>query len=797
MTEVIEKTICTHCGDDCQNENHHIEDKYFCCNGCKMVYTLLNENGLQNYYVFEDKPGISQKNEKNNSYDFLEEEDIQQKIITFKEGEYARVVLHLPDIHCSSCLFLLENLHRLNEGVSSSKVNFSKKEATIVYNHTTTTLKTLVQLLDKIGYAPHFSFDDLDEKSTKKSNKKLLYQLGLAGFGFGNIMLLSFPEYLGYHQASLKMYVGYINIALALPILLYAGKDYLISAYKGLRYNHLNIDVPVALGMITLFTRSVYEILSGTGEGYLDSLSGFIFFLLIGKWFQSATYSSLNFDRTYKSYFPISIPIKVNEKWVNQSLDKIEIGDTMLIKNQELIPTDGLIVNGKGSIDYSFVTGESDTVVKSVGEKILAGGKQVGSSIEVTCVSKVDESYLTQLWNENTFKETTESSASKLINGISKYFTYVILVIAILSLFYWYPKDPSTAFKVFTSVLIVACPCALALSIPFTYGNILRLLSKVGFHLKSIHTIEDIQDIDQIIFDKTGTLTDNHQMKCKYYGKELSAEQQSFIRSSTHHSSHPLSKAISEYLSDYPIVDIDEYTDLVGKGFRSKKGNQTLRVGSAAFIFGTQSEDSGVFIEIDGTYVGYFKFEHQLRRNIEPILENLDQDYTLHLLSGDTDREKMRFSKLFEEENIHFYQKPKDKLNYVQNLQESDHKVMMIGDGLNDAGALKQSQVGVVISDKVNNFSPSCDCIIQAKVFHKFKEFLAYAEYSKKTIYGAFLLAFLYNTIGMYFAITGNLSPVIAAILMPLSSISVIVYGVVMSYIGFRFYGLQSMESDK
>ena len=792
MQESVESKIaCAHCGDPCESSEYNIDDAIFCCNGCQMVFGLLNDNGMSAYYQYEARPGITQKDQNTSGFDYLEDKKIVGKLLEFQEGGISKVTLHLPDIHCSACLWLLENINKLNSGIIQSRVNFPDKKATITYRDSDTNLRNVVTLLNSIGYAPRINYDSLDQSSSKSTyDKKLLYKLGLAGFSFGNIMLLSFPEYLGFDKASYLFHIGYINIILAIPVLLYSGIDYIKSAISGIKFGNMNIDLPIALGMITLFSRSVYEILSHNGEGYLDSFTGFVFFLLIGRWFQSFTYQALDFDRNYKSYFPISALVKSGAEWITKSIDNLNPGDIIRIRNQELIPADGILEKGKARIDYSFVTGESDLISKKTGEELFAGGKHQGESIEVNIAKKVDQSYLTQLWNEDTFKERGVSESSKLVSLISKYFTFVVISIAIITMIFWWIQDVGMAFNTFTAVLIVACPCALALAIPFTYGNILRLLSRGGFYLRNVATIEDIQDIDHIIFDKTGTITNSSAIDISYHGKTLTLDQKSLIKSACSHSSHPLSKAIVKELDDATLIDIDRYEDVIGSGFHATAEETKLKLGSSTFIFGTEikKKEHGVFIEIDGTYIGYFKFEHSFRENIKEIIGGLQKGFQLSVLSGDTDQEHSRIRRLFGEgSHVYFNQTPKDKLLKIKHLQKQGQKVMMIGDGLNDAGALKQANVGIVISDKANNFSPACDGILDANKFGTLLNQLKYLRIAKYIIYGAFMLAFLYNGVGLAFAVTGHLSPVVAAILMPLSSITIIVYGVVMSYLGYQY----------
>lgn len=783
---------CHHCGEACEDDQSSFEfnEKIFCCQGCLMVFQVLNENGLHSYYSLNQNPGRKVNEGSKSDYSFLDEEAIQNELIQFDDNGICSIDLKLPQIHCTSCLWLLENLFKLNEGIKSAKVNFVQRKARIVFEKSEISLRELVELLSSIGYAAEFTLESL-ENNNKKTNydKRLLYKLGLAGFAFGNIMLLSFPEYLGFSNGSQLFYLGYINIILAIPVLFYCGWDYIKSAFLAIRFRELNLDVPIALGMIVLFGRSTYEILFNIGEGYLDSFTGFVFFLLIGRWFQSFTYEALDFDRNYASYFPISAMVKIQENWFSRSLKDIKEGDTLLIKNQELVPCDSIISKGRARVDYSFVTGESTLSTKNKGDKVLGGGRHSGSPIEVKVLKSVDQSYLTQLWKEKVFSNTKASYINRSIQKISTYFIYIILVIASISLFYWSIIDASRSFEIFTAVLIVACPCALALSIPFTYGNMIRLLSKKGLYLRNTETIEQIQDVNHIVFDKTGTLTNPKDIKVTYEGMALSEADKSLLKSACTLSFHPLSQAISKSFVDSPLLEIQDYKDFIGEGFTASSGNNRLIVGSSEFVFGTKMiDEKGVFVSLNGSYVGHFTFQHGLREGTKDLFQHFSDFFKIHILSGDNKSESDKYEYLVKEKKqLVFGQNPSEKLKFIKKAQEEGDCVMMVGDGLNDAGALKQADVGIVFTDEGTNFSPACDAIYIAKYTASFENLLKYIHQAKYIIYGAFTLAFLYNIIGLYFAVTGQLRPVVAAILMPVSSITVIIFGISMSYLLFLF----------
>jgi len=353
---------CYHCGVDC-DDSINWNEKVFCCAGCQLVYQLLDENGLCQYYDLTDMPGMTAKGHfVSDKYNYLDNEAIQEQLIQFKVGDQAHVVFYLPQIHCVSCVWLLENLHKINPGIIQSQTHFEKKEIKVVYQPSLISLKELVQLLAFVGYAPAIHLGGNDWLKKKKVNKKQLFKIGIAGFCFSNIMMLSFPEYLSNNAielGNLRVFFIYINLLLSLPVLFYSASGFFISAYTGLRQKLLNIDAPIALAIAVTFSRSVYEILTQTGAGYLDSMSGIVFFMLIGRWFQDKSYDSFAFDRDYTSFFPLGVTVLQEGNEINKPLSELKKGERVLIKSDEMIPADSILISNGALVDYSFVSGEN------------------------------------------------------------------------------------------------------------------------------------------------------------------------------------------------------------------------------------------------------------------------------------------------------------------------------------------------------------------------------------------------------------------------------------------------------
>ena len=747
----------------------------------------MNENNLCNYYSIDKTPGIKAKGKFiSQRYAYLDDEGAIKKLVQFSSETQTNITFSIPQMHCSSCIYLLENLHRIDPGILKSQTNFQRKEVFIIFDPQKITLRKVVELLAFIGYEPYISLQDASVKRSPVFNRVRIYKIGVAGFCFANIMMLSFPEYFSsgnIEQAGLKQTFSLLNFVLSVPVLFFCASGFFISAWKGLRQRFLNIDAPIALALLVTFFRSYYEIITGHGAGYLDSGSGIVFFMLVGRWFQDKTYDSFSFDRDYRSYFPLGVTM-INEKGEkNIPVTALKKGDRIIIRNEEMIPTDAVLMKGEANIDYSFVSGEDAPVNKSKGALIYAGGKQLGNAIELETVNEVSQSYITQLWNNEVFtaKKNTETS---FIHPWSRYFTITLFTVAAATALFWGINDPSKLLPSVTAVLIVACPCSLLLATTFTYGNMLRIFGKNKLYLKNASVIETLARINTIVFDKTGTITHPHSSFVKYVGTPLSSAELSAVKYMAKQSSHPLSKVLASSIKDDGGVAIktNHFKEYNGSGIEAMMNNIPIRLGSSGFMnekaqgFTTHDTGSHVHVMVNNVHLGHFNINNQYREGVDKLVEQLrSKPYQLHVLSGDNDTEKNKLERLFgSAADIRFGQSPQNKLDHIQFLQKHDKKVLMLGDGLNDAGALMQSNAGIAVSDNTARFTPACDAIIDGQHLNQLDKFLAFAGSGKKIITATFILSLLYNMVGLSFAVQGLLSPMVAAILMPASSISIV-----------------------
>ena len=782
---------CTHCGDACPDTPIRLlaePEPAFCCAGCRAVYELLAANRLCTYYRLDEHPGQKRKAvELPGRFDYLDAETVQAQLLAFRSPTLARLSFSIPQMHCTSCIWLLENLFKLNPGISSSRVNFLRKELTVSYQPAATSLREVVKLLASVGYEPQITLAELGAQPHAGS-RTLHYQLGVAAFGFGNVMLLAFPEYFsftGQLQSTFGRFFGGLSFLLALPVLLVSAGGFYRSAWQGLRQRYINLDFPISLGLTALFVTSVFEVATQRGPGYFDSFTGLVFFMLIGKWVQQRSYDALRFDRDFTSYFPVAVTRLTPAGEESVSVKELRAGQRIRVRHQEIIPADAVLRRGAGQIDYSFVSGESEPVARQPGDLVYAGGRQVGEAVELEVVREVSQGYLTQLWNNPAFQKEKQPSLETYADKVGRYFVGLTLALALGAAIYWYPKDPAMALRAFTSVLVIACPCALSLATPFALGAALRVLGRRKFYLKNSAVVETLGRADTLVFDKTGTLTDVKQSAVEYVGPPLSPGQQQAVAAVVRQSTHPLSQRLASELPASARA-VTDFAETPGQGVRGTVGGVVVRVGTAAFVGAPPAAEdavetadapqSGVYFSL-GEVRGHYRFRNVYRDGLRPVLAALGTRYRLAVLSGDNDTEQAHLRELFgPTAELHFRQTPQNKLDYVAQLRQQGRTVVMVGDGLNDAGALQRADAGIALTDTLTNFSPACDAILEAENFGQLAHLLGFSRACLRIVLATFALSFAYNGIGLTLAVQGRFTPVVSAILMPISSLSVMVF---------------------
>ncbi len=801
-------TYCAHCGDVCGRSAVPFEDKPFCCSGCRSVYELLSGMELCEYYN-EDSPGVSMRKFASHlEFEVLDDPAALRKLLTFSSRTLNRVVLTVPTLHCASCVWLLEQLDRFDSGVLSSQVDIMRKRVTVDYNPERTSLRHVAEQMARVGYSPLIRMEG-ESRHDFKATRGLYARLGLAGFAAGNTMLAYLARYLAGDRGldpGVWLIFSIISIALAIPVLLYSASPWFTKAFAALRKRKLTLDVPVALGIAVLFGKSMFDLISGHGEGYLNSFTGLVFFLLIGRLFQQKAFDALSFDRTYRSFFPLSVRKEKSGETATIPIEDVKIGDTLLVRNGEVIPCDAILASEIGYIDYSFVTGESMPVECTRDEIVHAGGRIVGHAARLVAIKTVSQSDLATMWERSSShtQNPKHSSLLTLSDTFGKWFTAGALGVAVIAALAWLPNI-GASFSVFTSVLIVACPCALTLAAPITLGTAMGRLGERGIFLKQIGVLLNLTRIRSIFFDKTGTLTATD-YDIAYEGRPLLESERIALETIASNSAHPISRAIAcsrgatgsirpVPRESFQIAELESVREELGKGLSGRSMGHAVAIGSLSFISdfccignSTPTHRVAAHLALDGEYAGAFVVRERLREGIPEMMSKLKSKFELRLISGDNARDRVLVESLFGEGNVTFEQTPYGKIARVEEAQENGEAVLMIGDGLNDAGAMSAADVAIAVTDDTATLVPACDIIVRADTLRELPALIRYAHQMRALIIISLALSVIYNIAGLIFAGMGHLTPIFAAVLMPASSITVIA----ISAFGARIFARRS-----
>jgi P-type Cu+ transporter len=785
------RDTCRHCGDPCITADALVTaDGAFCCRGCETVFAILKAYELDGFYACPLPPGLSQKaaaGRDRGRFAALDEPAVAARLIVFDDGHRARASFQVPAIHCASCVWLLERLWKLDAGVVRTEVDLLRRTVVVDYLPDSTTPRRIAERLGDLGYEPAITVED-GAAAAPAARRRLYLQLGVAGFAFGNMMLFSIPRYAngGPLPPGFQRLFDGLNVLFALPVLLFSAADFFKSAWSTLRTRTMALDVPIALGLLTLFGRSVADIALGRGEGFLDSFAGLVFFLLTARLFQQKMFERIAFDRTYRSFLPLTVRVERDGQLTPIPLEQVRAGDCITIRAQEVVPADAVLLDAPGAIDYAFTTGEATPVAVAAGDIVRAGGRAAGTAMRLRVLREVSHSDLARLWQNPVFAHPKRRWLANVNASFGGWFTGGAVALALLGAAAWWP-DASAAASVATAVLIIACPCALTMSGPITLGTAAGLLGRRGLYLKDPAVALDLSRIDTVAFDKTGTLTSAAATPAiEIHG--ISAQRWPLVRALAAVSSHPTSRAISasEYSAaaddtrpaDYRAARATGVLEIAGRGVSGTVGTDWVAIGSAAFIeaqTGLAPEDGpdgATFIVAAGER-GWVRVASTARPGIEDAARTLAGAHDVFLISGDHHSERSRWERLFGA-RMHFRQSPDDKLSFIRAARHEGRRVLMVGDGLNDAGALAAADVGIAVSDETACMAPACDAVIDGRRLAELPRFLRFAQRARQVVILCFLVSIAYNVVGLTFALRGALTPLAAAVLMPLSSLTIV-----------------------
>ena len=779
--------FCAHCQEPCVDDVYHNSvSQVFCCLGCREVHAILSQAGLTGVYSIPDSP-LPKANSKNHSRDILKDPALVKDLLDLSSEKLHRIRLKLPAIRCAACLWLLEKLGVLLPGILQSRLNFGKQELSLAWDPLVTDLFSIVSLLDRLGYPPDLNMGH-NKSSANREYKTGMLEIGVAGFCFGNIMLLAFPEYLSRLSSetvdpALASFFLLLQTGLSLPVMALALKTWGKVFFRPLPYQSL--DLPIIIGILVIYLVSMYQILWMGISGYLDSLSGLVFFLLLGRRVQEISYDRLIFDRDYQDWLPLGVDVISGTQIQATPVSKVVVGDKIRIQHQAILPCDATLVSHEALFDFSFITGEQEPVPLNKDALVFAGAKVLSSQAEFLVHKAVSQSYLSSIWSEN---QKQKAKTIGMQDSIAKNFSPALILLATLGFVFWLPEGFGKAIMVFSSVLIVACPCALALATPIGLGLGVRKLASLGLFLRDTNALEQLLKVRSCVLDKTGTLTQALGSEIEVIYGKISADTGPVFRSLAQCSSHPLSRRIVDWLKDYPELEVQNFIEVPGSGISGLINSQTATLGALNFVNPTASSrfpEGSLMLQHGDTEI-VIQFKPLLRPGILRMLQSLSAKFPIYLLSGDRVSQAKVFSGVFSEDRIFMSQTPIMKREFVNRLTQTGNSPLVIGDGLNDTGAFAESQCSLAVIEKSGSLFPTADGIIASEMLHYLPQMLNLAQKHHLIIRTSLFISLFYNIIGLSFALSGLLEPVVCAILMPVSSLSVAIFSAILSSIFYK-----------
>lgn len=756
---------CRHCGQPASDE--------FCCPGCAAVYNTLHDEGLDGFYGLRAQAGPPV------AWDSSDAADWQAGAERFERSlgdGLVRTRFALEGLHCGACIWLIEKGLTAVEGVRSARVHLGDSWAQVDYLPVAVSLSELVARLARLGYratpmAP-------SARADRRPDLELLLRMAVAGFGAGNIMMVAAALYLGQFQgieATFQKFFHWICLLLATPVVIYSGSHFFEGARRALVGRALTMDVPISIGILVTYGYSLLSLPSG--HVYFDSVTVFIFVLLIGRYLESASRRRLGSAAEHL--------LGLRPAWARLTdgsqvaADRLELGQELLIAAGETVPTDCRVSQGNASVDESMVTGESVPVWRTAGQPLMGGSKLVEGQVEARVEAIGEDTILARLVDLVEQAQASKSRTQTMLDRAAGYFVAVTLSLAAVTAVWWWPAGPERALMVAVSVLIITCPCALGLAAPMALWQSARVGLEAGVLFRDLEVIEDAARITDLVLDKTGTLTSGHFQVTAVEGWGMEQSQVLALAAAANRlSQHPLAVALLRAGAPQPEVEVVE--QLPGRGMVARFAGQRLLVGSARLLedFGLetpprQGQTSHVWVALGQQLVGLVELEDSLRPEATEVVGSL-AEYNLWLASGDRPEPVARAARRLALDHVLAEAGPEAKRQLVDRLQERGAQVAFLGDGVNDAPALAAARVGVAVAGSTSVATGTADVVLLRPGLEGLGSALKLARETRSRMVGNLTISALYNLLAIPAAMAGWVTPLGAAVAMPVASLLVV-----------------------
>ena len=775
-------------------------DHQFCCGGCESVFNVLHGAGLDGYYGIRDAvakeslPAAS----SNQNYEELDDPAFQAACVTNLPGGECQTELLLEGMHCAACVWLIERLPRVCPGVVESRANIRTRSAVVRYAPDRVPLSRVAQALDKLGYAAHPARGAGAREARRKEDRKFLIRVGVAGAIAGNVMLLAIALYggaLSGIDAFWEHTLRYYSMGLGLLSLIWPGRVFFTGAVAALRTRTAHLDIPVALALAVGGIWGTYNTLTQSGEIYFDSLSVLVFFLLVGRWVQHRQQrGAADQVELMLTLTPTSAERILDDGSTKRvPIEAIEVGMRVRVEAGGSIPCDGVIDEGTTQVDNALLTGESRPIACTSGDEVIAGATNLGSPIVVTVSAVGDSTRAAKLMALVASATADKAPIVQFADRVAARFVLIVITLAIITLTIWTIRaDLRTGIEFATALLIVTCPCALGLSTPMAMSIALGRAAKQGVLIKSAAAIEAMSNPTKLsgvmILDKTGTLT---QGQTRVVRSQCAPDLLACAAAIESGSNHPLARAIIDASSEESVVAAEDIVQTPGAGIEGRFGARQVRVGSPAFISLFMQLDTGVGITIESVLadgltpvviaddqgqVGVLGIGDPLRVDtVEAVAALRLRGWELHLCSGDHPEIASQLGAQVGIEHAIGGASPERKAELVRELRAKGHRrIVMVGDGINDAAAMALADVGIAVHGGAEAALQAADVYLTTPGVMPIESLCDLSRHTMRTIHIGLCVSLCYNFVAASIAIAGLISALIAAIIMPMSSLSVV-----------------------
>ena len=779
---------CTHCNLDFE-ESYLIQEEnyYFCCKGCQSVFHLLKDNGLSSFY---DKVGDVTLTPQNNTYEDSSNFDVAsfyEKYVKVNKDGFSEVSLIIEGIHCSACVWLNEKALQKMDGILEANINFTNNKASIVWVDSLVKLSQIIEMIRAVGYNA-FAYDSqLQELGINAKRKEYYMRLVVALFASMNIMMIAVAQYAGYFTGMTQSMKNILNTAewiLSTPVLFYSGWIFFRGAYYGMKNKIVNMDILVATGAFLTYVYSIYVTVFELGEAYFDSVSMIITFVLIGKFLEVLSKKSIvdTLDVLTKQ-IPSEVNILKDEKIVSCLVANVQKGDIVIVSCGEKVLFDGEVVQGEGFFDESSLTGESEPIYKSVGSRVLSATVSIDADIHLRASKDFEHSIFSSLISLLESAINKKPRIEELANKLSQYFSSVILGLAFFTFLVWWlwPHSFEISFMVGISVIIIACPCALALATPLATLVGLSLAAQRGILFKQAAQLETMAKVDTLVMDKTGTLTIG---KPKVIKETIYKEfDKSILFSLVKASKHPVAKGIFECIQREGMDEyiFDEYSQVPATGIEARYNSVKILGGNLKLLekynisFSYESENTIFCFSINNEVVAVYELNDSIKENAQELIRSAKKNkIEVIILSGDNEKVVKRVAIQIGVQNYESNLTPEDKLHSIQRLQNNGRKVVMVGDGVNDILALANADIGIVMGSGSDIAVDVGDVVLLNNSLSSLDDAFKISRTSYGLIKQNLGISLVYNAITIPLAMAGFIIPFIAAISMSLSSLLVV-----------------------